>query len=152
MSVTEYQPAESLTFNYDLITIQLDERTHSKVSRYLTWMTVFYNSLWESVAPMVMVIFALLMMVVFFSSIMFIVEKGNESWNEQAGGYIDPSTGHMTQVGDREIRFLSIYPSLILSLSLSLSLSLYHLPLLAVRKYTCCHVVVHGNDDNHWVW
>ena len=72
--------------------------TH-QVSRYLTWMTVFYNSLYESVAPMVMVTFALLMMVVFFSSLMFMAEKGDATWDPIAGGYIDVSTGRTTEVG-----------------------------------------------------
>ena len=61
-------------------------------------MTVFYNSLWESVAPMVMVVFALLMMTVFFSSLMFIFEKGNAIWNHRAQGYVDPVTGKITEV------------------------------------------------------
>ena len=47
-----------------------------KIGRYLTWFTVFAETLKESAAPLGMVVFVIAICTVLFSSLLFFVEKG----------------------------------------------------------------------------
>jgi len=47
-----------------------------KISRYMTWMTIFGKSMAESVSPLSMFVFIIVIGMVFFSAIMYFFEKG----------------------------------------------------------------------------
>lgn len=51
-----------------------------KISRYLTWITVFTNSLSESFSPLMMVLFMIVLAMVFSSSIIYFTEVGQATW------------------------------------------------------------------------
>lgn len=47
-----------------------------KISRYLTWITVFVNAIKTSAQPMFMLLYVMMIALVFFSSIMYFLERG----------------------------------------------------------------------------
>ena len=47
-----------------------------KISRYMTWMSIFGKSMAESVSPLSMFVFIIVIGMVFFSAIMYFFEKG----------------------------------------------------------------------------
>jgi len=63
-----------------------------KISRYLTWITVFVNAVVNSAQPLFMLLYVMLIATVFFSSIMYFLERGD--WNSELRKYqrINPRT------------------------------------------------------------
>ena len=48
-----------------------------KISRYMTWMSIFGRSMAESISPLSMFVFIIVIGMVFFSAIMYFFEKGD---------------------------------------------------------------------------
>lgn len=56
-----------------------------KISRYVSWIVIFVNAIYYSLQPMGMLLYVIVIAVVFFSSLLYFLERG--TWNPEAGYY-----------------------------------------------------------------
>lgn len=63
-----------------------------KIGRYVSWIIIFINAIIASIQPLSMLLYVMMITIVFFSSFMYFLERGN--WDENIGLYmrVNPAT------------------------------------------------------------